>query len=390
MASHVIKAKHQQIYPKPKRSGGVSRINSSCEIGSYSRATEVAFAQGHRRESHPPRRPTSWRYHPRPRDLSRKLAHGRQASLRNRPGGALALSDTDACKNTGDIGVDAAASASSVSPSWLQADTSTDVLLLATGVRGSSMGSAVDRGKRRSRSSSCSTTAISCASVPERIRPPLAVKRQQERNQQRPQHLSENLPVESGEQAQKDVTAATQDRAGVCTAHERIELEEKEEHLNSTRRVCIGDGLTDSGPSASTPTAPPAESGKEGRLVPRLLSFSSLRWNTRQREKSSPCFSSRGIIRHLPPPARSPSSPPSSSPSTVLLPTASRRGTKNTIRSSCRLPKFRQRTVRGKALVAVALACCATLEPAKGERDAEITCTSFLKRWLYATKPSSK
>ncbi|CAM9651395.1 unnamed protein product, partial [Scytosiphon promiscuus] len=282
------------------------------------------------------RRPASWRYHPRPRNLPRNVALRRPASLPNQPGGTCARSDNVPAPSLQDDGA--------------------DIMLRAAGVHGGNTGSGVDCAKIIFRSRSCSTTANSCPPLSLQSGSPLVTERDQQHHQQRPKHPQEELP--EGFCDQEEATAAACE-IGFHDPPKSSEFEEADAESSSIRRSCSGDGAGESEPSASTPTATAAESDKGRSLVPRLLFFSSLRRQTRQREKSSPISDRQDSVRHVSPPPLSASRSPS--PATALLPKTSPRTAKRRNRSSYR---FGQGT-RGKALVATTLACCAMLQPAQ-------------------------
>lgn len=379
-AQYPPRGKCCQVYPKRTRSDGINNNSGPNSSGSSTDRVRRAL-----------RRTDSWRYHPRPRNLSRRMKSVDDARSATATAAAFSASASGELRRP-DAGADyhgaddvaaaaaAAAAAAFVPPSWLRSNNSTDLLMLAAGMsgnNGSSSGSGHD---------CCTATRSWSMSDPNSVSWSLpsakaeSTEMQQQQRQQQPQqqyqqhqehwHLQHKLP--RGYRKATSLPAAVAEHGhGACSLGDDVE---------QGSEACSHNGRSSSGCRLLEPELDGvAPEKRRVRLIPRLPFFSSRQKRIRRTEETSPICDFQEPFAPLPPP--SPSSQ-STSPRPIDLtpPTTARASVRGTIRSSFRRKANPKRmAVGGKAFfIATSIACCTMCGPAQGERGAV-----FL---LYGTK----
>ncbi|CAN0119257.1 unnamed protein product, partial [Ectocarpus sp. 8 AP-2014] len=374
-AQYPPKGKCCQVYPKRTRSDGINNNSGPNSSGSSTDRVQRAL-----------RRPDSWRYHPRPRNLSRRMksvddarsATATAAALSASASGELRRADADAdCHGADDVAAAAAAAAAAafVPPSWLSSNNSTDLLMLAAGVssNSSSSGSGHD---------CCTATRSRSMSDPYSVSWSLpsakagSTEMQQQQRQQQPQHqyqqrqehrhLQHKLP--RGYRKATSLPAADAEHGhGACSLGDGVE--EGSEACSRNGRSSSGCRLLEHELDGVAP-----EEKRRVRLIPRLPFFSSRQKRIRRTEETSPFCDFQNPFAPLPPP--SPSSQ-STSPRPVDLtpPTTARASVRGTIRSSFRRKANPKRmAVGGKAFFfATSIACCTMFGPAQALYDTKLS-----------------
>jgi len=325
-----------QVYPRLGKVGAKdTRDGGDGDSVGSRRGAEQVFAGDNNGGRHRRilRRTTSWRYHPRPRGLTR--------------------SPRSHASDVGDATAAAAAAtaAAAVPPSLIiPRHSSTDLLLLAAGVKRSG-GSAVDRCTRKRAMSD--SAALPLPSSPSSLARDICTQEQPPQDHHHLWAREQDLLHELGRQS-----FATAD------GNDRIIGEGDWAGCDD---VCKSGGIIDqeTQPIVSTPSAAKG-TGDRRIFFPLFLKLGSRR-RIRQREETSPISDSQDPMA-VP-------SPPQSPPPGVEVPLLSTVRTSHGIKSKLgssfrrrrRSAKSPRGTVRGRALAAAALAYGAILKPAQGK-----------------------
>lgn len=356
------KARRYQVYPKCSSRD----VDPDDSPSNNSRGPEQVPSRAEGRERLILYRTTSWRYHPRPRDVARPHS---EKLIRYHPR-PRELVRPQSEKSMGAAA--AAAAAAAVPPSWLKSNSGADLLQLAAGVRGDSSGSGTGRSSAtRTRSLSDSTAAVSSsasssssksvASLAREARRQQQQRGKQEEDMEERKEPHENHRVPHDEQPRalvaRELSGADQscDTKKTGEGRKGAEATGKREAWHSSNRS--NNVLRETQPDAAGPTAGTAHNERRVQLFPSWLSFGSRR-RTRPREETSAICDSQD-----PPPAAAAPLPSSKA----------KRSFRSTIGSSLRHRKRASKTWRGKVegkavVAAAALACGAVLDPAQGEQ----------------------
>ncbi|CAM9199526.1 unnamed protein product [Ectocarpus sp. 12 AP-2014] len=375
-AQYPPKGKCCQVFPKRTRSDGINNNNSG---PNSSGSSTDRVRRGLRRTD-------SWRYHPRPRDLSRRMKsvdHARSATataaaIPASAPGELRRPDAGAdCHGADDVAAAAAAAAAAafVPPSWLSSNNSTDLLMLAAGVssnnrRGSGSGHDCCTATRsRSMSDPNSTSWSLPSSKAESTEMPQQRQQQpQQQNQQRQEHRHLQHKLPRGYRKATSLPAAVAEHVhGTCSLGD--DVEQGSETYSYSGRSSSGCRLLEPELDGVTP-----EEKRRVRLIPRLPFFSSRQKRIRRTEETPPICDFQDPFAPLPPPSPS-SQSTSPRPMDLTPPITARASVRGTIRSSLRRKTNPKRTaVGGRAFFcATSIAFCTMFGPAQALYDTKLS-----------------
>lgn len=347
------KGKCCQVYPKHIRDSDADDASSN------SLGPEQVFARAKGRNRRTLHRTTSWRYHPRPRELLARPQSERcldaaapdkclRAAAADAP--AVDAATPEKCLHAAAV----ASAAAAVPPSWLKSNSGADLLLLAAGVRGGN-DSEAGCGTTRHRSASDST-AVLLSSAPSSSTSMASLAREAHRPREQPQGQAQALLL-------ADRIFDVQDTEG------GVGDGEAKEEGKEVSRSRSASGSRETQPATAGPAATPYMGEKWVQLLPSWLKFGSRRRTPRTDETSLD-------IQHPPVLVLSPPQSPSAAEASPLPSSTAKRSFRSAVSSSFRRRKRPSKPSRGrvggKAVVAAALAYGRSFEPAQGEQTARV------------------